>query len=90
MNVLEAMEFKISTMLLNSVLDRTAAELELIFQSRLNRNSGSPEYHFDGKLSQLSDGMFSGSKWSAICKLQLSELVRVAKSGILDRLYPSA
>jgi hypothetical protein len=89
-NGLEVTEFWISTMLLKSVLDRTAAELNLTFGSWLSQISGSPKYHFCRQLSQLSDGPFSGSKWLDICALQLTELDRVAESGIVDIPYPSA
>jgi hypothetical protein len=65
-------------------------ELNLSFASRLSRNSGSPEYHFGRKLSQLSDVPLSGSKQLAIYVLRLSELDRVAESGILDRPCLSA
>jgi hypothetical protein len=63
------------------------ADLNLTFGSRIGRTSRSPEYHCGRKISQLSDGPLYGSKRLAIYELQLSELDRVAKSGILGRWY---
>jgi hypothetical protein len=43
------------------------------FQTRIGRNSGSAEYRFGRKLSQLSDGLLNGSNRLAICELRQSE-----------------
>jgi hypothetical protein len=43
------------------------------FQTRIGRNSRSPEYHFGRQLSQLSDGPINGSNQLAICELRQSE-----------------
>jgi hypothetical protein len=56
-------------MLLESVLDRTAAEKKLNLGARVFRNFGSSEYQPDRQLSELSDGPFPGSKWPAIYEL---------------------
>jgi hypothetical protein len=69
-------------LLLNSVLDRRAAEQISNFLSRIDQNSGSPEYCFR-QLCQLSDGLSNGSKWLAICELRQSETRPVAESAFL-------
>jgi hypothetical protein len=70
-------------LLLNSVLDRRAAEQIFNFLSRIDQNSGSPEYCFRQQLSQLSDGLSNGSKWLAICELRQLETRPVAESAFL-------
>ncbi len=75
----EATEFWRLTSLLISVLDRTAAIRNLTFGSRFGWNSESTEYHHGRKLSQLSDGSFYDSKWSAVSMLRLSEVGRIAE-----------
>jgi hypothetical protein len=67
-------------MLLESVLDRTEAGKKLTFGYRLSQTSR--------QLSQLSDGLFSGSKRLAICELRLSELGQIAESGISGHTVP--
>jgi hypothetical protein len=69
--------------LLNSVLDRIAAERIFNFLSRIGRNSGSPEYCFRQQLFQLSVGLSNGSKRLAIHELQQSETQSVAESSFL-------
>jgi hypothetical protein len=64
-------------------LDRTAAKQIFNFQSRIGRNTRSPEYHFRRQLSQLSDGPSNGSKQLAICELRQSETKMVAESAFL-------
>jgi hypothetical protein len=61
-------------------LDRTTVERIFNFQTRIDRNSGSPKYHFGRHLSQLSDGLINGSKQLAICELRQSETRPVAKT----------
>jgi hypothetical protein len=75
-------------MLLESVLDRTEAGKKLTFGYRLSRNSRSSKYQTSRQLSQLSDGLFSGSKRLAICELRLSELGRITESGISGHTVP--
>jgi hypothetical protein len=54
---LEIIEFWRSASLLNSVWNRTAVERNWTFGSRIDRNSGSPKYHYGSQLHQLSIGL---------------------------------
>jgi hypothetical protein len=49
------------------------------FRSWIGRNSKCPEYHFERKLSQLSNGLTNSSNRLAICELRQSETRPVAK-----------
>jgi hypothetical protein len=62
------------------LLNRTAAEWIINFQSRIGWNSGSPEYHYGMQLSQLSDGLLNISNRLAICELRQSETRSVTKT----------
>jgi hypothetical protein len=69
-------------------LDRTTAERVFNFQTRIGRNSRSPEYHFGRPLSQISDGLINESKRLVICELRQSETRPVAKTIFLaDHTY---
>jgi hypothetical protein len=81
------MKFWQSTSLLNSVSGQNSSKMDLQVPVWIIWNSGSPEYHFSGQLSQLSDGPLNGSKRLAICELQQSESWLVAESAFLGRLF---
>jgi hypothetical protein len=70
------------------LLDRTAAERIFNFQTRIGRNSGSPEYHLERELAQLYDGPLNSSIQSAICKLWQLETQPVSETTFLaDHAY---
>jgi hypothetical protein len=54
-------------------LHKTAVERIFNFQTRIGRNSRSPEYRFGRQLSHLSDGLLNGSNQLAICELRQLE-----------------
>jgi hypothetical protein len=83
LNGLEVMEFQKSTSLLNSVLDRTVAEWNSTFGSRIGRNSGSPEYHYSMQLSQISDSPLNGPNSWWFTSYGCWKLDRSAESEIL-------
>jgi hypothetical protein len=64
-------------------MDRTVVERIFNFQTRIGRNSRSPEYRFGRQHSQLSDGLISSSKWLAIWELRQPETRSVAKTTFL-------
>jgi hypothetical protein len=69
-------------------LDRTTVKRILNFQTRIGRNSGSPEYHFGMQLSQLSDGLINSSKWLVVNELWQSETQLIPKPIFLtDHAY---
>ncbi len=86
-NSLEVTEFWGSTSLLNSIWNRMAVEWNWTLEPWIDRNSGSPEYHFGRQLSQLSDGPLNSSKRLAIGELWQSETQSVAESAFLGRLH---
>jgi hypothetical protein len=55
-NSLEVTEFWGSTSLLNSIWNRMAVEWNWTLEPWIDRNSGSPEYHYGRQLPQFSDG----------------------------------
>jgi hypothetical protein len=62
------------------------AERIFNFQTRIGRNSGTPEYRFGKQLSPLSDGPINGSQQLVIYELWQSEfrpVVEILLRGIL-------
>jgi hypothetical protein len=79
------MEFWRSTSLLYSVSGQNSGGTDHNFQTRIGRNSRSPEYHFGRQLSQLSDGPINDAKWIAICELRQPETRSVAKTSFWQK-----